>query len=198
MKNVVITGSSRGIGFELVNLFNKNNYNVIALSRNLSSISKLNLNNVSTFSTDLSDSSSINKAVKFINNKFSSVDILINNAGKLINKPFIETTKQDFISVYSVNVFGLAELVKLLLPSFSDTSHIINISSIGGIAGSSKFPGLSAYSSSKAALNVLTEMLYEEFKTSGPVVNTLALGAVQTEMLEEAFPGYKAPLSSAE
>ena len=198
MKNVVITGSSRGIGFELVNLFNKNNYNVIALSRNLSSISKLNLNNVSTFSTDLSDSSSINKAVKFINNKFSSVDILINNAGKLINKPFIETTKQDFISVYSVNVFGLAELVKLLLPSFSDTSHIINISSIGGIAGSSKFPGLSAYSSSKAALNVLTEMLYEEFKTSGPAVNTLALGAVQTEMLEEAFPGYKAPLSSAE
>ena len=198
MKNVVITGSSRGIGFELVNLFNKNNYNVIALSRNLSSISKLNLNNVSTFSTDLSDSSSINKAVKFINNKFSSVDILINNAGKLINKPFIETTKQDFISVYSVNVFGLAELVKLLLPSFSDTSHIINISSIGGIAGSSKFPGLSAYSSSKAALNVLTEMLYEEFKTSGPVVNTLALGAVQTEMLEEAFPGYKAPLSSVE
>ena len=198
MKNVIITGSSRGIGFELVNLFNKNNYNVIALSRNASSISKLNFNNVSAFSTDLSDSRSINKAVKFINNKFSSVDILINNAGKLINKPFVETTTQDFISVYSVNVFGLAELVKLLLPSFSDTSHVINISSIGGIAGSSKFPGLSAYSSSKAALNVLTEMLYEEFKTSGPVVNTLALGAVQTEMLEAAFPGYKAPLSSAE
>ena len=198
MKNVIITGSSRGIGFELVNLFNKNNYNVIALSRNASSISKLNLNNVSAFSTDLSDSSSINKAVKFINNKFSSVDILINNAGKLINKPFVETTTQDFISVYSVNVFGVAELVRLLLPSFSNTSHIINISSIGGIAGSSKFPGLSAYSSSKAALNVLTEMLYEEFKTSGPVINTLALGAVQTEMLEEAFPGYKAPLSSTE
>ena len=198
MKNVVITGSSRGIGFELVKLFNKNNYNVIALSRNTSSVSKLNLNNVSTFSTDLSDSSSINKTVKFINNKFSSVDILINNAGKLINKPFVETTKQDFISVYNVNVFGLAELVRLLLPSFSDMSHIINISSIGGIAGSSKFSGLSAYSSSKAALNVLTEMLYEEFKTSGPVINTLALGAVQTEMLEAAFPGYKAPLSSSE
>jgi len=198
MKNVIITGSSRGIGFELVNLFNQNNYNVIALSRNSSSISKLNLNNVTTCSTDLSDSNSINKAVSFIKNKFNSVDILINNAGKLINKPFIETTKEDFISVYSVNVFGVAELVRLLLPSFSNTSHIINISSIGGIAGSSKFPGLSAYSSSKAALNVLTEMLYEEFKTSGPVINTLALGAVQTEMLEEAFPGYKAPLSSTE
>ncbi|MAU54341.1 MAG: short-chain dehydrogenase [Flavobacteriaceae bacterium] len=198
MKNVIITGSSRGIGFELVNLFNQNNYNVIALSRNTSSISKLNLNNVFTCSTDLSDSNSINKAVSFIKNKFNSVDILINNAGKLINKSFVETTKEDFISVYSVNVFGVAELVRLLLPSFSNTSHIINISSIGGIAGSSKFAGLSAYSSSKAALNVLTEMLYEEFKTSGPIINTLALGAVQTEMLEEAFPGYKAPLSSTE
>jgi short-subunit dehydrogenase len=198
MKNVIITGSSRGIGFELVNLFSQNNYNVIALSRNVSSISKLNLNNVSTFSTDLSDSDSINKAVKFIKNKFSSVDVLINNAGKLINKPFIETSFEDFKSVYSVNVFGLAELIRLMLPTFSNTSHIINISSIGGIAGSSKFPGLSAYSSSKAALNVLTEMLYEEFKTLGPVINTLALGAVQTEMLEEAFPGYKAPLSSVE
>ena len=198
MKNVIITGSSRGIGFELVNLFSQNNYNVIALSRNVSSISKLNLNNVSTFSTDLSDSDSINKAVKFIKNKFSSVDVLINNAGKLINKPFIETSFEDFKLVYSVNVFGLAELIRLMLPTFSNTSHIINISSIGGIAGSSKFPGLSAYSSSKAALNVLTEMLYEEFKTSGPVINTLALGAVQTEMLEEAFPGYKAPLSSVE
>ena len=198
MKNVIITGSSRGIGFELVNLFNQNNYNVIALSRNVSSISKLNLNNVTTCPTDLSDSNSINKAVSFIKNKFNSVDILINNAGKLINKSFVETTKEDFISVYSVNVFGVAELVRLLLPSFSNTSHIINISSIGGIAGSSKFAGLSAYSSSKAALNVLTEMLYEEFKTSGPIINTLALGAVQTEMLEEAFPGYKAPLSSTE
>jgi NAD(P)-dependent dehydrogenase (short-subunit alcohol dehydrogenase family) len=198
MKNVIITGSSRGIGFELVNLFSQNNYNIIALSRNVSSISKLNLNNVSTFSTDLSDSDSINKAVKFIKNKFSSVDVLINNAGKLINKPFIETSFEDFKLVYSVNVFGLAELIRLMLPSFSNTSHIINISSIGGIAGSSKFPGLSAYSSSKAALNVLTEMLYEEFKTLGPVINTLALGAVQTEMLEEAFPGYKAPLSSVE
>jgi short-subunit dehydrogenase len=198
MKNVIITGSSRGIGFELVNLFSQNNYNVIALSRNVSSISKLNLNNVSTFSIDLSDSDSINKAVKFIKNKFSSVDVLINNAGKLINKPFIETSFEDFKSVYSVNVFGLAELIRLMLPTFSNTSHIINISSIGGIAGSSKFPGLSAYSSSKAALNVLTEMLYEEFKTLGPVINTLALGAVQTEMLEEAFPGYKAPLSSVE
>ena len=198
MKNIVITGTSRGIGFELAKQFAEKGHQVLALSRNTIPLKEYNHKNITVISIDLSDNSEMYKVSDFIKNNWKKVDILINNAGKLINKPFIETTKQDFISVYSVNVFGLAELVKLLLPSFSDTSHVINISSIGGIAGSSKFPGLSAYSSSKAALNVLTEMLYEEFKTSGPVVNTLALGAVQTEMLEEAFPGYKAPLSSAE
>ncbi len=67
---------------------------------------------------------------------------------------------------------------------------------MGGVQGSLKFPGLSAYSSSKAAVITLTELLAEEYKESGPSFNVLALGAVQTEMLEEAFPGYKAPISA--
>jgi NAD(P)-dependent dehydrogenase (short-subunit alcohol dehydrogenase family) len=149
-------------------------------------------------STDLSSPESIKNAVDFINDKFSSVDILINNAGQLINKPFNKTSFTDFEFVYKVNVFGVAELIRLLLKSFNSPAHIINISSIGGIAGSSKFSGLSAYSSSKGALNILTEMLYEEFKESDITINTLALGAVQTEMLNNAFPGYKAPLSAKE
>ncbi len=55
------------------------------------------------------------------------------------------------------------------------------------------FPGLAAYSSSKGAVITLTELLAEEFKETGPAFNALAFGAVQTEMLEEAFPGYEAP-----
>mgnify|MGYP001330127310 FL=1 len=196
MKNVVITGTSRGIGYELVQLYGTKNYNVICLTRDLSTIS--NSKNISVVSTDLSSPESIKNAVDFINDKFSSVDILINNAGQLINKPFNKTSFTDFESVYKVNVFGVAELIRLLLKSFNSFAHIINISSIGGIAGSSKFSGLSAYSSSKGALNILTEMLYEEFKESDITINTLALGAVQTEMLNNAFPGYKAPLSAKE
>ena len=69
---------------------------------------------------------------------------------------------------------------------------------MGGIQGSAKFAGLSAYSSSKGAVITLTELLAEEFKESGPSFNALALGAVQTEMLEEAFPGFKAPVSALE
>ena len=194
MKNIVITGASRGIGFELVKIFSNNNYNIIALSRNISPTT--GIKNVESFSTDLSSPNSIKKSIDFINSKFKSVDILINNAGKLLNKPFSETTFSDFKEVYSVNLFGLAELIRLILPKLSSCSHVVNISSIGGLANTSKFPGLSAYSSSKGALNILTEMLAEEYKETSIKFNTLALGAVQTEMLEEAFPGYKAPTTA--
>ena len=198
MKNVIITGSSRGIGFELVKIFNKNNFNVIALSRNIKPITDLKLKNVRSYNLDISSEESITKAVGVISKEFKKIDILINNSGTLINKSFEETTFKDFQSVYQVNVFGVAELIRQLLSCFNEKSHVINISSIGGVGGSSKFPGLSAYSSSKGALNILTEMLAEEFKDSSISFNTLALGAVQTEMLKEAFPGYKANINPFE
>ena len=122
----------------------------------------------------------------------------INNAGMLINKPFAETTYADFEAVYRVNVFGAAQLIRHLLPLLTTDSHILNISSMGGVNGTAKFPGLAAYSSSKGALGILTELLAEEFKDNGPRCNALALGAVQTEMLAEAFPDYKAPVSAAQ
>ena len=198
MKNVVITGSSRGIGFELTKLFSDKGFKVFALSRNISIISNLKLPNVVPYYLDISSEKSISKVVKLISKELKQVDVLINNAGNLINKPFSQTSFHDFESIYKVNVFGLAELVRQFIPYFCKSSHVINISSIGGIAGSSKFSGLSAYSSSKGALNILTEMLCEEFKDSGPSFNCLALGAVQTEMLKEAFPGYQAQVSSLE
>ena len=198
MKNIIITGSSRGIGFELVKLFNQNDFKVIALSRNTKPISDLKLKNVKSFYLDISSPQSINKTVKLVSAEFKKIDILINNAGTLINKPFNETSFKDFQKIYNVNVFGVAELIRQLILYFNKKSHVINISSIGGIGGTSKFPGLSAYSSSKGALNILTEMLAEEFKDKDVSFNTLALGAVQTEMLEEAFPGYKANISPSE
>lgn len=136
--------------------------------------------------------------VDFLKREWKSVDILINNAGKLLNKPFLETTVSDFEEIYKVNVFGVAELTRRVLPFMSSSGHVVTVSSMGGVQGSAKFPGLAAYSSSKAAVITLTELWAEEFKTTGPSFNVLALGAVQTEMLEEAFPGYKAPLTAEE
>lgn len=198
MKNVIITGTSRGIGFELAQLFAKNNYQVLALSRNSEPLDALNQKNIKSISVDLSNENDLEKVTTFVLNNWKTVDILINNAGKLINKPFKDLTTSDFLEVYKVNVFGVAALTRQLLPYFSKGSHVVNISSIGGVQGSVKFSGLAAYSSSKGALLTLTEVLAEEYKEQQIAFNALALGAVQTEMLEEAFPGYKAPVSAKE
>jgi len=190
MKNVVITGTSKGIGCELALKFNENDYNVISLSRNNND--KLNKKNITFFHLDISSKESIIDTVSKISKEFQVIDIIINNAGNLINKPFLKTSFEDFEDIYKVNVFGIAELFRNLFPFLSKKCHVVNISSIGGVPGTSKFPGLSAYSSSKGALNILTEMLAEEFNDTEMRFNTLALGSVQTEMLGKAFPGYKA------
>lgn len=198
MKNVVITGTSRGIGFELAKQFADNDHNVLAISRNTIPLEKINHKNITTLSVDLSDNADINIAIDFIKKNWKQVDILINNAGKLIHKPFTELTSEDFLEVYKVNVFGVAELIKLMIPFLQKGSHVVTISSMGGIQGSMKFPGLAAYSSAKGAVITLSELLAEEYKEQQIAFNVLALGAVQTEMLEEAFPDYKAPLSATE
>lgn len=198
MKNVVITGTSRGIGFELAKKFADNGHQVLAISRNTKPLNNLNHKNISTISVDLSLNSDIEKALNFVKKNWKRVDILINNAGKLINKPFTELTSEDFLHVYKVNVFGVAEITKGLIPFLEKGSHVVTISSMGGIQGSMKFPGLAAYSSAKGAVITLSELLAEEYKNKQICFNVLALGAVQTEMLAEAFPDYKAPLSALE
>lgn len=198
MKKVIITGTSRGIGFEMAKLFAKEGHQVLALSRNEQPIADLQHPNIHAFSFDICKREDLKKVTDYIAKNWSSVDVLINNAGKLLNKPFAETSSQEFAEVYKVNVFGVAELTRLILPFMDIGSHVITISSMGGIQGSMKFPGLSAYSSSKGAVITLSELLAEEYKESGVAFNVLAIGAVQTEMLEEAFPGYKAPLSAIE
>ena len=197
-KNIIITGTSRGIGFELVQLFAAQGHNVLALSRNEKPVNDLGLKNVTTWSFDLSNEVSYKKVSSFVKENWQQVDVLINNAGALLNKPFAETTFDDFEYIYKTNVFGVAELTRIVLPFMKANSHVVTISSIGGVQGSIKFPGLAAYSSSKGAVITLTELLAEEYKESGISFNVLALGAVQTEMLEEAFPGYQAPTTALE
>ncbi|MCB4799181.1 SDR family NAD(P)-dependent oxidoreductase [Neotamlana laminarinivorans] len=197
-KNIIITGTSRGIGFELVKQFAKAGHHVLALSRNEKTVQDLKLQNVTAFSFDLSDVEAYKKVEDFINKYWQQVDVLINNAGALVNKPFSELTMKDYETVYKTNVFGVAELTRIVLPFMKINSHVVTISSMGGVQGSLKFPGLAAYSSSKGAVITLTELLAEEYKDSGIAFNVLALGAVQTEMLEEAFPGYQAPTTAQE
>ena len=197
-KNIVITGTSRGIGFQLAKQFAENGHQVLALSRNSAPLSAIGHKNITILSVDISNAQDLNEVSDFIKNTWKKVDVLINNAGKLINKPFTELSSEDFLEVYKVNVFAVAEITKLMIPFLQKGSHVVTVSSMGGIQGSMKFPGLAAYSSAKGAVITLSELLAEEYKEQQIAFNILALGAVQTEMLEEAFPGYQAPLSAVE
>ena len=195
-KKIIITGTSSGIGFELVKMFAQEKNIVLALSRDNSKLRSLNLDGVDAIDFDINNPDE-KKLTKFLGS-FQVIDVLINNAGYLVNKPFEETTLSDFKNTYLTNVFSVAMLIKSTIGHMREGSNVVNISSIGGVQGSVKFPGLSAYSSSKGALNILTEMLAEEYKDKKIHFNSLALGSVQTKMLEKAFPGFQASTSAKE
>lgn len=194
MKNVIITGTSRGIGYELALLFANAGHNVLAISRKIPQVFIEN-QNIACLSLDLADDA-VDVVKDFIENTWQHVDIVIHNAGALLLKPFAEITSEEFEYIYRVNVFGVAALNKVVLPYMNKGSHVVTISSMGGVQGTMKFSGLAAYSSSKGAVITLSELLAEEYKDRGIAFNVLALGAVNTEMLNEAFPGYEAPLSA--
>jgi len=201
MKNFVITGASRGIGLATVKELINTNNRVYAISRNTESLVALkellgNSEQLICLNFDI-----VKDDLAQLDSYFKDTLIhgLINNAGVLLNKPFAEISQEELQRVYEVNVFGLIRITQYLLPNLMlAKGNVLNVSSMGGINGSAKFSGLSAYSSSKGAVSILTECLAEELKESGVHVNAVALGAVQTEMLNEAFPGYQASVQPQE
>jgi NAD(P)-dependent dehydrogenase (short-subunit alcohol dehydrogenase family) len=205
--DIILTGASRGIGFETALSMAKNSHcRIMAIARNQGALERLS-NEIKAFQNgsqlfpiafDLEQEDSILKIIQQIEFHHFKPDILINNAGLLINSSITELNPTDFDRMFQLNVKSVFFLVQSLIPYFQKGSHIINISSMGAYQGSAKFAGLSLYSASKGALAVLTESMAEELKPYQISVNCLALGAVQTEMLAEAFPGYSAPVSAAQ
>lgn len=204
--NAIVTGASSGIGFELVKKLVDDSRveKVLALARRSDRLEFLakecDSNKLFTEPFDLQHGNFNELKTNSFFDKTDSIDLLVNNAGLLVNAPFEELSIQDFQSSYEVNVFGPVKMIQAVLPLLrnSESAHVVNIGSMGGFQGASKFAGLSAYSSSKGALACLSECLAEEFKEDGIKVNCLALGAVQTEMLESAFPGYPAPVTPSQ
>ena len=202
MANIIITGASSGIGFEAVlDLTSKKENNVITLARSADKLRKLHelsssLNpdggKLYPAQFDIVYDDYKSSLVPFIQSKFDKVDILINNAGTLINKPFMDTNLEDFAKVLQSNLLGHINMIQHVVPLMNEGGHIVNIGSMGGFQGSSKFKGLSAYSTSKGALATLSECLAEELKEQNIKVNCLALGSSQTEMFEKAFPELQA------
>lgn len=197
MKNIIVTGTSRGIGYELALKFANAGHHVLAISRTTPRILIEN-KNITCLSVDLSSEEDLEKVWSFLSTSWEKVDAVVHNAGSFMLKPFSESTQKDFEDIYKVNVFAVANLTRVCLPYLQKGSHVVTVSSMGGIQGSLKFAGLAAYSSSKGAVITLSELLAEEYKEREISFNVLALGAVQTEMLEEAFPGYQAPIKANE
>ncbi len=195
---VIVSGASSGIGKELAIAFSKKGFDVLAIARSKDKLQnlKLDYDKIQILSCDLSKDESRDSFESALS-AWEKIDIIINNAGQLLNKPFLESTTNDFLDMFNVNVLSSVRLIQWSYSRLekSDSAHIVNISSMGGFQGSSKFSGLSAYSSAKGALTILTECIASETNESDIRVNALALGAVDTLMLNRAFPGYKAPLS---
>lgn len=205
--NIVITGASSGVGYEAVlELILDSDNAVIALARSEDKLQRLaeialSLNpdcNLITSKFDIVHGDYAADLIPFVEDRFVNVDALINNAGTLINRPFEQITQLDFAEMLQTNLLGHVKMIQFLLPLMRKGSHIVNIGSMGGFQGSVKFPGLAAYSASKAALHTLTECLALELADRNIKINCLALGSAQTEMLEKAFPGYLSPVQAAE
>jgi len=199
--NIIITGASKGIGSEIVRAFAAiGNCKIIAIARNERALLRLSEECKSLFPNstviplvfDLTVSAYRTELQPRIEKYFNRVDVLINNAGKMINKPFEALTEYEFDNLMDVNVKSAFKMIKLCLPLMHKGAHIVNIGSMGGVQGSAKFQGLSVYSASKGALAILTECLAEELKSKHISVNCLALGSVQTEMFHSVFPEAKA------
>jgi len=205
--NIIITGASSGIGFEAaLELILTGEHKVVAVARSPEKLERLleiahGLNpdaNIFALAFDVVHDD-YNDLQNFIKTNFDSrVDVLINNAGLLVNKPFTELQELDFVEMLQSNFIGHVRMIQGVIALMPKGSHIVNIGSMGGFQGSVKFPGLSAYSASKAALHTLTECLAVEFDEKEIKVNCLALGSAQTEMLEKAFPGYQSPVMAFE
>jgi NAD(P)-dependent dehydrogenase (short-subunit alcohol dehydrogenase family) len=205
--NIIITGASSGVGFEAVlELCLSGNHKVIALARSQDKLSRLleialGLNPDCILYPLVFDivHDDYHDLQQFIQTRFDGkIDILINNAGVLVNKPFMDLDETDFVEMLQSNYIGHVRMIQATVPLMAQGAHIVNIGSMGGFQGSVKFAGLSAYSASKAALHTLTECLALELADRQIKVNCLALGSAQTEMLEQAFPGYESPVLAFE
>ena len=203
--NVIITGASRGIGHATARRFlSAGGYRLGVVARSEDPLLQLQEactpgSTVIPYVFDLATGET-EALAQAIRRDFDRVDILINNAGYLVKKPFSGLERDDYLQSMEVNFLAPLFLIRHLLPLLerSEVKHVVNITSMAGFQSITKVPGLAAYSASKAALNNLTELLAVEMEETGLRINALAPGTVDTEMLRKAMPGYRAGVSPPE
>lgn len=197
----LVTGASRGVGRQTAIALSSKGHLLTLTARDqraLEETRQMCKTDCTVITADLTDRSGLQSLKSHIESRQLPLNGLVHNAGLLINKPFVDLSDQDWEDQFSVNLLAPARLTRDLLSCLQNPSHVLMIGSMGGFQGSAKFPGLSAYSATKGGVAILAECLATELASRGIHVNALCLGAVQTDMLEQAFPGFKAPVSASE
>lgn len=196
-KTIVICGASRGIGKALVTLLSKDQaFRLVVLSRNVEALRRdyEGLTHVEIVPFDLEKDTE--EQLKNVLPNLGPIHALINNAGHLEKGKVTELSMELYQRCLQVNFLGPVNLIKTLYSNLVEgKGHVVNISTMGAYQGSVKFPELTAYAASKAAIANFTEVFAEEQKATGIRMNCLCLGAVNTEMLRTAFPGYEAEIT---
>ncbi|MFN5317949.1 MAG: SDR family oxidoreductase [Bacteroidia bacterium] len=190
---IVITGASRGIGFELMKLCASHQHKVLGVARNLPA----EMGDWEFVNGDITETETLVAAIKKMHGaSHARLRVLVHNAGQVINSSFEDITDAQLQQLWEVNFRAPFTLTRSLISwlKAADAAHVIYIGSMGGFQGSVRYSGLSAYSAVKSAGASLMESLAVEYAETGIRFNALALGAVQTEMLEESIPDFNASL----
>ena len=175
---IIITGTSTGIGFALAEFFGKKGHRVFGLSRK-----NVESQYFKTIPTDITDHLQVQHAVSEILKSEKNIDILINNAGMGMVGAVEDSTKEDILKLFNLNLVGAVQMMTAVLPAMREqkSGKIINISSIGSEMG---LPFRGFYSASKSALDKVTEAIRYEVSTWNINVCTLHLGDIKTKIAE--------------
>ncbi len=203
-RNVLITGGGRGIGAACAHRAAKSGANVSVLGRTKKQIegvvaqlqAEFPQQKFFSFVGDVAQEADVIRWVEESDRQIGPVTDLVNNAADFFSSPLIETSLKDWERLFSVNVHGVflssRECVKKMLAR-KTAGSIVNIGSLAGIRGLTKFSGTTAYCATKSALVSMTEAMAAELRENHIRVNLVAPGAVETEMLHRAFPGFHSP-----
>ena len=205
----IITGAGRGVGRATARLFAQAGARVVLFSRTAHHLEETvaeitgdggNADNTLAVVGDVSREEDVQRLFQKTMEAFGRVDVLVNCAGIVAVRPFVEMDVATWDAVLAVNLRGtfLCCLAAFRLMAAQQQGVIINLSSLSGVKGVEKFPGLSAYNVSKAGVAGLTEILAVEGKPFNIRVSAVSPGAVDTEMLRQAAPHLKAGMTPAD
>jgi NAD(P)-dependent dehydrogenase (short-subunit alcohol dehydrogenase family) len=195
-----VTGTSRGLGLELVKQLLERGDNVAATTRSTdrltTALDGTDTSRLLPLTVDLTDQTQVAQAASGTKERFGTLDVVVNNAGYGYLAAVEEVSDADARAMFDVQVFGVWNVLRAVLPGFrkNRSGHVINVSSIVGLV---PFPGWGLYAAGKFALEALSESLAAEVADHGITVNTVEPGYMRTDFLRPVSLGLPTSTNNA-